>query len=90
MARAPTEVVRAIKADAMRREMEALTAIAATAEQEASDAKAALAQQCANARGISRGLKASAQELAEVHESSISWANRQPAGSVTYAPVGAA
>lgn len=89
LTRAPTEIVRAIKADAMRRERETLTAMALAAEQEAADAKAALAQQRANAQGITRGLKASSQELAKVHESSVSWANRQPAGSVTYAPVGA-
>lgn len=78
LARPPDAVVRALRADAKRREKEALAAKLAEAEEEAKVARARLTVKSKEALTMAAELRAGAAELQGVHKSSMEWANRTP------------
>lgn len=78
LARPPDVVVRALRADAKRREKTALEAKVAAAEAEAAEARRRLSAKSGEARAMAASLRAGAAELQGVHKSSVMWANRAP------------
>ena len=78
LARPPDAVVRALRADAKRREAEALRATLAEADGAAEAARARLTAKSGEIRALAAGLRAGAAELQGVHKSSMLWANRAP------------
>jgi hypothetical protein len=78
LARPPDAVVRALRADAKRKEKVAMEAKVAAAEGEAAAARQRLTAKSGEARAMAAGLRAGAAELSGVHKSSMQWANRAP------------